>query len=75
MTEASDPIRRGPSWYLKWLFASVLLTVVAMGGLFGLLTPIFGGLLFEWWSSPIGGAVTLGVAAAVGAWLWSRLLG
>jgi hypothetical protein len=75
MAEASAPIRRTPSWYAKWLFATVLLTLVAMGGLFGLSTPIFGGLLFDWWFSPSGGVTTLGVAAAVGAWLWSRLLG
>jgi hypothetical protein len=75
MTETSDAIRRTPSWYAKWLFATALMTVVAMGGLFGLSTPIFGGLLFDWWFSPIGGAATVGVAAAVGAWLWPRLLG
>lgn len=75
MTEASDLIRRSPSWYLKWLFASAVLTEVAMGGLFGLLTPILGGLLFDWWFSPTGGAVTLGVAVVVAAWFWSRLLG
>jgi hypothetical protein len=75
MTETSAPIRRTPSWYAKWLFATVLLTLVAMGGLFGLSTPIFGGLLFDWWFSPTGGVATLVVAAAVGAWLWSRLLG
>lgn len=75
MTETSDAIRRTPSWYAKWLFATALMTVVAMGGLFGLATPVVGGLLFDWWFSPIGGAATVGVAAAVGAWLWPRLLG
>lgn len=75
MTDAPDPIRRTPSWYAKWLFATVLLTLVAMGGLFGLSTPIFGGLLFDWWFSPTGAVSTLGVAAVVAAWLWPRLLG
>lgn len=75
MTDTPDPILRTPAWYLKWIFASVLLTIVVIGGLFALATPLAGGLLFDWWFSPMGGIATLVVVGAVGAWLWPRLLG
>ncbi|RAP58135.1 hypothetical protein BTJ49_03885 [Oleiagrimonas sp. MCCC 1A03011] len=68
-----EPLRRSGSWYLKWLLASYAASYALF--LFMVVTslPFCGYRFSNWWFTPIGGNVQLGVAMLVSPFVYKRL--